>query len=194
MVAHNGRYGPYVKCGEETRSLPDGFSPLDVTLEQALELLAQPKTRRGGAARKEPIKVFDASPVTGQPVRLMQGRYGPYVTDGVTNASLPRGTTPEEVTFEYALNLLKERAEAGPGKRAARKSPRPRPPKKAEGGRRSRPSRRSRCRPDLFFWCPALRGTPLRVSTLRVKSGDAERRRQCIPTHSVGAEARTLKS
>ena len=65
--------------------------------------------------------MFDASPVTSQPVRLLQGRYGPYVTDGVTNASLPRGTTLEEVTFEYALNLLKERAAAGPSKRATRK-------------------------------------------------------------------------
>ena len=121
VVAHNGRFGPYVKCGEETRSLPDGLSPLEVALEQALELLAQPKSRRGAAVRKEPVKVFDASPATGQPVRLMQGRYGPYVTDGATNASLPRGTAIEEVTFEYAVNLLQARAEAGPSKRAARK-------------------------------------------------------------------------
>ena len=126
VVAHNGRYGPYVKCGEETRSLPEGLSPLDVTLEQALDLLAQPKSRRGAAARREPVKVFDPSPVTGQPVRLLQGRYGPYVNDGVTNASLPRGTTPEEVTFEYALNLLKERAAAGPSKRPPRKKTTPR--------------------------------------------------------------------
>ena len=121
MVAHNGRYGPYVKCGEETRSLPDGISPLDVTLEQALELLAQPKSRRGAAARREPLKVFEPSPVTGQPVQLLQGRYGPYVTDGATNASLPRGTTPEEVTFEYAFNLLIERAAAGPAKGSPRR-------------------------------------------------------------------------
>ena len=132
VVAHNGRFGPYVKCGEETRSLPEGYSPLDITLEQALQLLAQPKSRRGAAARKEPVKAFDASPVTGQPVRLMQGRYGPYVSDGATNASLPRGTTLEEVTFEYAVNLLKERAEAGPGKKAARKkTPTKKTPQKA---------------------------------------------------------------
>ena len=85
--------------------------------------------------------MFDASPVTGQPVRLLQGRYGPYVTDGVTNASLPRGTTLEEVTFEYALNLLKERAAAGPGKKAARKKAAPKAAKKgdrnaAKGNRR----------------------------------------------------------
>ena len=132
VVAHNGRFGPYVKCGEETRSLPEGYSPLDINLEQALELLAQPKTRRGGAARgKEPVKVLEASPVTGQPVRLMQGRYGPYVSDGTTNASLPRGVTLEEVTFEYAVNLLKERAAAGPSQRTSRRKATPKAGKTA---------------------------------------------------------------
>ncbi|NQU21154.1 MAG: type I DNA topoisomerase [Candidatus Nealsonbacteria bacterium] len=114
VVAHNGRFGPYVKCGDETRSLGQDVSPLDVTLPQALELLAQPKARRGQARRKEPIKQFDPSPVTNEPVLLLEGRYGPYVTDGQTNASLPRGTSPEEVTLDYALQLLKARAEKGP--------------------------------------------------------------------------------
>ncbi len=91
-----------------------------MTLEQALELLAQPKAARGRGARKEPLKVFDPSPVTGKPVQLLAGRYGPYVTDGATNASLPRGTTVEEVTLEYALNLLKARAERGPSARPSR--------------------------------------------------------------------------
>jgi DNA topoisomerase-1 len=109
-----------VKCGEETRSLPNDLSPTDVTLQQALDLLAQPKPARGRAARKEPLKVFDPSPVTGKPVQLLAGRYGPYVTDGATNASLPRGTSPDEVTVEYALNLLKTRAERGPSARPAR--------------------------------------------------------------------------
>ncbi|MCC6127310.1 MAG: type I DNA topoisomerase [Pirellulales bacterium] len=121
IEAFNGRYGPYVKCGEDTRSLPEDISPLDVTLDQAVYLLSQPKTRRGGApatsAKKEPLKVFEASPVTGQPVRLLAGRYGPYVTDGTTNASLPKDAAPEEITFEYALTLLEARAAAGPGKR-----------------------------------------------------------------------------
>jgi DNA topoisomerase-1 len=123
VVVHTGRFGPFVKCGDETRSLSNGLSPLDVTLEQALQLLAQPKTgRRGAATRsKEPLKVFDPSPVTEKPVQLLAGRYGPYVTDGVTNASLARGESPEEVTFDRALALLAERAARGPAKRPARR-------------------------------------------------------------------------
>ncbi|MBN2473771.1 MAG: type I DNA topoisomerase [Pirellulales bacterium] len=121
VVASNGRYGPYIKCGDETRSLPDDLSPLDVTMERALALLAAPKAGRGGRRKVEPIQVFDPSPVTNEPVRLLDGRYGPYVTDGTTNASLPRGTTIEEVSFEYALELLRVRAESGPTRRKTRK-------------------------------------------------------------------------
>jgi len=118
VVVSNGRFGPYVKAGEETRSLTDGLSPLDITLQQALELLSQPKLRRGAARSKEPLKVFDPSPVTGKPIQLLAGRYGPYVTDGATNASLPRDVTADEVTFDYAVELLRARAERGPATRA----------------------------------------------------------------------------
>ena len=130
VMVFNGKFGPYVKCGDdkgdekpETRSLPAGVSPLDVTFEQAMELLAQPKTvGRGRGAAREPLKAFGASPVTTNPVHLLSGRYGMYVTDGVTNATLPRGTSPEELTFEYALNLLKVRAEQGPSERQLKKA------------------------------------------------------------------------
>ena len=123
VMAFNGRFGPYVKCGQETRSLPADTSPLNVSLEQALQLLAQPKTHGRGraAAKREPLKIFDASPVTGQKVQLLDGRYGPYVTDGETNASLPKGAPPEELTFQEALDLLAARAAAGPPKRKAAK-------------------------------------------------------------------------
>jgi DNA topoisomerase-1 len=123
IMAYNGRYGPYIKCGEETRSLPADVSPLDVTLEQAVHLLAQPKVHGRGraAAKREPLKVFEASPVTSQKVQLLDGRYGPYVTDGETNASLPKGTATEELTFNEALDLLAARAAAGPPKRKSAK-------------------------------------------------------------------------
>ncbi len=116
IEAFNGRYGPYIKCGSETRSLPAEISPLDVTPQQAVELLAQPK-RGGRGAAKEPLKTFAESPVTGDPIRLLEGRYGPYVTDGQTNASLPKGVAPEEFTFEKAVEILAERAAAGGGKK-----------------------------------------------------------------------------
>jgi DNA topoisomerase-1 len=116
-VAYNGRFGPYIKCGDDTRSLPAGLSPIDVTLEQALELLAQPKAmRRGFGAPKEPLKVFDESPVTKQKIQLLEGRYGLYLNDGVTNASLPKGAEPDSLTKEQALELLAARAAMGPAK------------------------------------------------------------------------------
>jgi DNA topoisomerase I len=118
ITAFNGRFGPYIKCGEETRSLPADVSPLEVTFEQAIELLKQPKAvRRGFGAKREPLKSFDASPVTGSKVELLDGRYGMYVTDGTTNATVPKQTPIEEVTFEMALQLLKDRAAAGPSKK-----------------------------------------------------------------------------
>jgi DNA topoisomerase-1 len=125
IVASNGRFGPYIKCGSETRSLPADVGPIDVTLEQSVELLKQPKQHgRGRAAPKEPLKVFESSPVTEQPVKLLDGRYGPYVTDGTTNASLPKGITAESLTFVEALRILAEREAATPAKkkRAAKKA------------------------------------------------------------------------
>ncbi|MBN2216929.1 MAG: type I DNA topoisomerase [Pirellulales bacterium] len=138
VVAHNGRFGPYVKCGSETRSLPAGLSPLDVTFEQAVELLSQPKARRGARRKSEPLKVFEVSPVTAQPVQLLEGRYGPYVTDGTTNASLPRTMAVEELTFERALDLLAERAARGP----ARKTKAPKKKAAAKPAAKKKPAKK----------------------------------------------------
>ena len=124
VIAHNGRYGPYIKCGTETRSLPTDISPLDVTMEQAIFLLSQPKTRGRGASKKEPLKVFETSPITEKPVQILDGRFGPYITDGTTNISLRKGMLPEEITFDEALALLAEKAAQGPvptKKKAAKK-------------------------------------------------------------------------
>ena len=90
---------------------------------QALHLLSQPKTGgRGRAAPKEPIKVFEKSPVTEEPIKLLEGRYGPYVTDGTSNASVPKGTKPEDTTFELAVQWLAERAARAPKKKAKKKA------------------------------------------------------------------------
>lgn len=120
IQALDGRFGPYVKCEKETRSL-DGVSPLEVTLEQAIELLKQPK-RRGRAAPKEPLRLFEKkSPVTENEVKILDGRFGPYVTDGETNASLRKGMDAKEMTFESAIDLLAERAAKGPTKKKKKK-------------------------------------------------------------------------
>jgi DNA topoisomerase I len=149
IVAFNGKFGPYIKCGSETRSLPREVSPLDVTLEQALELLAQPKTRGRGraAAPREPLKTFEASPVTGEPVKVLSGRYGNYVTDGTTNATLPKDVTPETLTLPQALDLLAERAARGPApkaRRGAKKSAAPKAAKAAAPKKAAKSAKKSK--------------------------------------------------
>ena len=140
IVAANGRFGPYLKWGKETRSIPAGESPLSITLERALQILAQPKQRgrqgaRGASARTV-LKELGSPPGKDATIKVLEGRYGPYVTDGEINASVPKGTTVEELTLEHAVDLLAARAAQGggapgkkargrrtPGKKAAKKSP-----------------------------------------------------------------------
>jgi DNA topoisomerase-1 len=122
VTAQNGRYGPYVKMGKETRSLDDEEQLFTVTLDDALRLLAEPKRRRGQRAVAPPLRELDADPVSGATIVVKAGRYGPYVTDGETNASLPKGETPEGVTFERAVDLLAERRARGPARKAAKKT------------------------------------------------------------------------
>ncbi len=126
VIASNGRFGPYVKCGSESRSLKAGMNLLEISLAEALELLKEPRQARGrgASAPRSALKTFDNSPVTEKPVQLFDGRYGPYVTDGTTNASLPKNMNVEELTFEFALQLLADRAAAGGSKKKARRSTR----------------------------------------------------------------------
>jgi DNA topoisomerase-1 len=116
VVARNGRYGPYVQQGKESRSLDSEEQLLTITLEDALALLAQPRQRRGRAAAKPPLKELGEDPVSGKPIVLKEGRFGPYVTDGEANASLRRDDDPETVTHERAVELLAERRAKGPAK------------------------------------------------------------------------------
>ncbi|MDR1924575.1 MAG: type I DNA topoisomerase [Planctomycetaceae bacterium] len=116
ILARDGKFGPYIVCGDETRSLPDWISPLDIDFDKAMELLSQPKTRAVRGANKgskEPLKLFGDSPITGKPVKLLAGRFGNYITDGETNATLPKGFTVEELTFDRAVDLLAEKAAKG---------------------------------------------------------------------------------
>jgi DNA topoisomerase-1 len=116
VIVTNGRYGPYVKRGKESRSLESEEEMFTVTLEQALAKLAEPK-QRGRRAAAPPLKELGEDPVSKQPVVLKEGRFGPYVTDGETNASLRAGDSVESITPERAAELLQERRERGPVKK-----------------------------------------------------------------------------
>ncbi|MDA8392856.1 MAG: DNA topoisomerase, partial [Actinomycetota bacterium] len=121
VVVANGRFGPYVKRGSDTRSLADEQQLFSLELEGALQLLAQPKTR-GRRAPAAPLKELGPDPVTGGQMVVREGRFGPYVTDGETNASLKRGDTPEHLTPERAAELLADRRAAGPPQKRPRRS------------------------------------------------------------------------
>jgi DNA topoisomerase-1 len=121
VTVQNGRYGPYVKRGTESRSLAAEEDMFTVTFEQAKELLAQPKPRgRGRAAAAPPLRELGADPATGSPMVIKDGRFGPYVTDGETNASLRKGDEVASITVERAAELLSDRRAAAPAPRAKR--------------------------------------------------------------------------
>ena len=120
IVASPGRFGPYLKRADgETRSLAAEEHLLTITMAEAEALYAQPKTRRG-RQQKPPLAELGEHPDSGAPVRVLDGRYGPYVTDGTTNATVPRGTDPTELTLPEAIALLRARAELAPKKKAKR--------------------------------------------------------------------------
>ncbi|WP_433653089.1 type I DNA topoisomerase [Micromonospora zamorensis] len=125
VFANNGRYGPYVKQGEEFRSLDSEDKMFTVTLDEALALLAAPKAR-GRRAAAPPLREMGVDPATEKPMVIKDGRFGPYVTDGEFNASLRRGQTPEALTIEEASEMLAEKRAKGPApkkKAAAKKAP-----------------------------------------------------------------------
>ena len=125
VVVQNGRYGPYLSKGKENRSLESEDQLFTITLEQCLELLAQPRGRRGQTA-KPPLRELGPDPATAKPMVVKDGRFGPYVTDGEVNASLGKGDSAESLTVERAAELLqirRDKVAAGGGKPAARRKP-----------------------------------------------------------------------
>jgi DNA topoisomerase-1 len=123
VLAANGRYGPYVKRGKESRSLESEEQLFSISLDEALTRLAQPK-QRGRRAAAPPLKELGDDPVSGKPIVLKEGRFGPYVTDGETNASLRAADSIEAIGPERAAELLQDRRDRGPApkrKRAPRK-------------------------------------------------------------------------
>jgi DNA topoisomerase-1 len=133
ITAQNGRYGPYLKKGTDSRSLTGEEQIFSITLEEAEAIYAQPK-QRGRAAAKPPLKELGPDPVSGAPMVIKDGRFGAYVTDGEFNATLRREDEIETITAERAAELLAEKRAKGPApkKRAAsKKAPAKRATKKA---------------------------------------------------------------
>jgi DNA topoisomerase-1 len=118
-----GRFGPYVKHGDEFRSLESEEQVFAITLDEAVKLLRQPKRARKrpfGAAKSAPLKELGANPA-GAVIKVFDGRYGPYITDGAVNVTVPKGVALESITLESALELLSEKAAKGPSKRRAKR-------------------------------------------------------------------------
>ncbi|MCQ4212154.1 MULTISPECIES: type I DNA topoisomerase [Streptomyces] len=130
ITAQNGRYGPYLKKGTDSRSLQTEDQLFTITLEEALEIYSQPK-QRGRAAAKPPLKELGTDPVSEKPVVVKDGRFGPYVTDGETNATLRSGDSVEDITPERGYELLAEKRAKGPAKKTAKKAVKKAPAKKA---------------------------------------------------------------
>ncbi|MBL3687986.1 type I DNA topoisomerase [Leucobacter zeae] len=137
ITAQNGRYGPYLKKGTDTRTLPSEDAIFSIDLAGAQELFAQPKY--GARKASSPLKEFDADPVSGKPIKVRDGRFGPYVTDGETNATIPRGDSVEDITFERATELLAIKRAKGPAKKKApaRKAPAKKPAAKKPAAKKT---------------------------------------------------------
>ncbi|MCH6230059.1 type I DNA topoisomerase [Microbacterium sp. CFH 31415] len=129
ITAQNGRYGPYLKKGTDSRTLQSEQQIFDITLDEALAVYAQPKYGSRGASSA--LKEFENDPVSEKPIKVKDGRFGPYVTDGVTNVTIPRGQTPDDITYEIAVQMLADKRAKGPApKRATRKATKKAPAKK----------------------------------------------------------------
>src|SRR3954471_1971461 len=130
-TAQNGRHGPYIKKGSDSRSIGTEEQLFTITLDEAAAIFAQPKQRGRQAAAAPPLKELGNDAVSGKPMVVKDGRFGPYVTDGETNASLRKGDSIEELTDERASELLADRRARGPAKKAPRKAAKKAPAKKA---------------------------------------------------------------
>jgi DNA topoisomerase I len=122
ITAQNGRYGPYLKRGTDSRSLSTEEQMFTIALDEALQIYAQPKRSGRQSASTPPLRELGTDPVSSKPMVVKDGRFGPYVTDGETNASLRKGDDVMSITDERASELLADRRARGPAKRPARKT------------------------------------------------------------------------
>jgi DNA topoisomerase I len=157
IQALNGKFGPYLKKGSDSRSLESERQILTVSLDEALKIFAEPKRRRGQAAPKGPLREMGADPDTERPIVVKDGRFGPYVTDGETNASLRKGDSVEELTMERALELLADRRARGPAKKKA-------PARKKAAAKKKAPAKKK---------AAAKKKSPAKKSAAAKKAGSA---------------------
>ena len=164
IVAHNGKFGPYLKRGTDSRSLLTEDQLLSVTMDEALALFAQPKTR--GRNAKGPLRELGPDPDSGLAMVIKDGRFGPYVTDGTTNASLRRGDDVEELTVERASELLAERRAAGPAKKRATKK---KAPAKKKAAAKKTPAKKAAAKKTAARKAPAKKAVATKQAAAPVQ-------------------------
>jgi len=153
ITAQNGRYGPYLKKGTDSRSLEDEGQLLHVTLEEALAIYAQPKRGRGRAATP-PLKELGIDPTNEKPIVIKAGRFGEYITDGETNVTIPRGETVDEMDHERAVELLSDKRAKGPAKK--KRAPAKKPAaKKPAAAKKAAPKKAAAKKPAAAKKAPA---------------------------------------
>ncbi|MFE9253966.1 type I DNA topoisomerase [Streptomyces sp. NPDC006879] len=172
ITAQNGRYGPYLKKGTDSRSLETEDQLFSITLDEALAIYAQPK-QRGRAAAKPPLKELGTDPVSERPVVVKDGRFGPYVTDGETNATLRREDEVETITPERGYELLAEKRAKGPAKKAAKKAPAKKAPAKKATATKTAAAKKTATKTTTAKKTAAKKTTTAAKKTVTAKSTTA---------------------
>jgi DNA topoisomerase-1 len=171
ITAQNGRYGPYLKKGTDSRSLQAEEQLFTITLEEALAIYAQPK-QRGRAAAKPPLKELGTDPVSEKPVVVKDGRFGPYVTDGETNATLRSGDSVEEITPERGFELLAEKRAKGPAKKTAKKAAKKAPAKKTTTAKKTAVKKTTTAKKTTAKKTTAVKKTAAKTATAAKSTED----------------------
>jgi DNA topoisomerase-1 len=169
VTAQNGKYGPYLRKGTDSRSLESEEQIFTVTMEEAEKLYAQPK-QRGRAAAAPPLKELGEDPVSGKPVVVKEGRFGPYVTDGEVNATLRKGDEPESISPERGFELLAEKRAKGPVKKAAAKKA---PAKKATAVKKTAAAKKTTTKKAAAKKAPAKKTAAKKATTSAAEGGGA---------------------
>jgi DNA topoisomerase-1 len=168
----NGKFGPYLKKGTDSRSIETEAQILTITLDEALKIFAEPKRRRGQAAPKGPLREMGNDPDTDKPIVVKDGRFGPYVTDGETNASLRKGDSVEELTMERALELLEIRRAAGPSKKKKAPAKKKAPSKKKAAAKKKAPAKKAAAKKAPAKKAAGAGLTPAKAAAATGSEGD----------------------